>query len=1015
VDGELRRLIDEVKARTDLVALIGRDIELAEVGSVYKGRSPVHRDSDPSFVVWKESRRWCDFSGGGRVSGDCLDYVMWRRGVSFMEALRELAAEAGLSLSDGLGGEQALRDVLGRRRIEELLTEAAAYYHGVLPDKVRRELFREHYGFSDDVIDRLQLGWADGHLFDHFKESLDVSDAEAISTGLFVRVGSGIKDLFAERLVFPYWRGGRAVYLIARRTDFTADAPWEQAKYKKLLTHSSKHAYVSPLVGNDWFYNEDAARGADELLITEGVTDCISAMQVGVACISPVTVRFRKRDHEKLIELTKKVTRVVICNDAEESCAGEAGALETAGVLIKAGRSVRIASLPREEEATKLDVNELVRNRGAEALREVLAAAKSLPEHLLLRLPADAPKADLDRLLAPVVDAMVGLPPIERDGLASAVVERFGVGKRLINRKLKEAERRQRRIELSAEAGGELPTIDLGNKQAREVIGEAQQAIVGSNPTRIAAVLARDSSPSLPPLFIRGGRMVALTAAHDQPRLVDVDEATAYGVLARIADWVRSSEDGIFAATPPHDVARDLLAFPPPELPTVEAIASTALFGAKGMLLQRPGLHAGDRLWLQPDIHLGALDVPEQPDATDVTVARAFLADELLCDFPFVDDGDRAHAIAALLLPFARRLIDGPTPLHVVEAPSAGSGKGLFSNLVSLIATGRPCDGRTLPVGEEETRKMITAELGLGRPLILLDNASERRTIDSPPLASVLTASHWTDRVLGESRMITLPNRAMWILTANNPRLSMELARRCVRIRIDPKRDMPWTRGGFRHDPIGDWVMQQRPALVRSALVLIQAWVAAGRLRSDARLGSFESWAAVMGGILEVAGVPGFLSNLSSFYEDADEEGSMWREFTQVWWEKFVDKQVRVAELNELCGDRNLMEPVRLRDGKDGDSLRAQQTRLGKALRQARDRVYGDMRIALVSDRKNKGKAYALRPVDVGTGNVIRLQGDIDPFEEAEGNVGNVEGTCAGDVPRPQAASITGEVDPWGT
>jgi len=111
------------------------------------------------------------------------------------------------------------------------------------------------------------------------------------------------------------------------------------------------------------------------------------------------------------------------------------------------------------------------------------------------------------------------------------------------------------------------------------------------------------------------------------------------------------------------------------------------------------------------------------------------------------------------------------------------------------------------------------------------------------------------------------------------------------------------------------------------------------------------------------------------------------------------------------------MEPVRLRGGKDGDSLRAQQTRLGKALRQARDRVYGNMRIALVSDRKNKGKAYALRPIDVGTatGNVIPLQGDIDPFEEDEGNVGNVEGTRAGDVPRPQAATITGEVAPWGT
>jgi len=184
--------------------------------------------------------------------------------------------------------------------------------------------------------------------------------------------------------------------------------------------------------------------------------------------------------------------------------------------------------------------------------------------------------------------------------------------------------------------------------------------------------------------------------------------------LLGIVKNVSANNEGlkIIAASPPHDVARDILAFPPPELPIVEAIASTPLFGAEGNLLQGPGLHGGDRLWLQPDAHLRALDVPEAPDATDVTVARAFLSDELLCDFPLVDDGDRAHAIAALLLPFARRLIDGPTPLHVVEAPSAGSGKGLFSNLVSLIATGRPCDGRTLPVGsrpESSTSRQTSA------------------------------------------------------------------------------------------------------------------------------------------------------------------------------------------------------------------------------------------------------------------------------------------------------------------
>jgi len=68
-----------------------------------------------------------------------------------------------------------------------------------------------------------------------------------------------VHELFRWRLVFPYWKGGRVVYFIARRTDYTPDDPWEQAKYKKLLTHSDKHRYVSKAIGNDFFYNEDDA------------------------------------------------------------------------------------------------------------------------------------------------------------------------------------------------------------------------------------------------------------------------------------------------------------------------------------------------------------------------------------------------------------------------------------------------------------------------------------------------------------------------------------------------------------------------------------------------------------------------------------------------------------------------------------------------------------------------------------------------------------------------------------
>jgi hypothetical protein len=331
----------------------------------------------------------------------------------------------------------------------------------------------------------------------------------------------------------------------------------------------------------------------------------------------------------------------------------------------------------------------------------------------------------------------------------------------------------------------------------------------------------------------------------------------------------------------------------------------------------------------------------------------------MLVDFPFVDTSDRAHLVAALVLPFVRRLVDGVTPIHLLEAPSAGSGKGLLCSLVAMVTTGAASVAKTLPFQEDEARKMITAELAEGRPIILLDNAKGRKQLDCSALCAVVTAELWSDRILGRTQMTTLPNRALWLVTANNPELSMEIARRCVRIRIDAKVDRPWLREDFRHENIVAWAKEHRPALVRAVLVLVQAWLAGGRRRHGIRLGSFESWSQTVGGILEVAGIEGFLGNLAALYEAADAEGRMWREFTAAWSERFANEWGKAAELLALCEEADLMAAV-LGDG----SERSQQSRLGRALHRARDRVFDNLRITAEPDLKSKSKRYAVVPVE---------------------------------------------------
>ena len=441
-----RQLIEDVRAHTDIVVLIKDDIRLTRCGSVLKGRSPFNKDRDPSFVVWPDTQTWRDYSGGGSTGGDCFEYIMQRDNVGFMDALKQLAVSANIKLPgfDTAADKKELKKIANLRMIQNALTSAAAYYHSALPSEIRKTWYKDRYGFMDETIDSLLLGWADGQLYKRMVASRKFSKRQLLGTGLFVQLRAGtIKDLFQNRLVFPYWRQGRVAYFIARATDHTSQTPHEKAKYKKLLIRSDRHPYVSPHVVNDTFYNEDAANGAEEILVTEGVTDCISAMQAGVPCISPVTTRFRGRDHQKLIKLTRHANKAIICNDTETSGAGEKGALETAQILHAAGKDVRIAAIPLPKGQDKIDINELVTTQGPEALRSVLSKAKRLPEFMIERIPSGTPKADLPEQLDPVIELIRTADPIEQEALLELLQKRFKLRAATVKTVLRKPQQKQ--------------------------------------------------------------------------------------------------------------------------------------------------------------------------------------------------------------------------------------------------------------------------------------------------------------------------------------------------------------------------------------------------------------------------------------------------------------------------------------------------------------------------------------------------------------------------------------------
>jgi putative DNA primase/helicase len=277
-------------------------------------------------------------------------------------------------------------------------------------------------------------------------------------------------------------------------------------------------------------------------------------------------------------------------------------------------------------------------------------------------------------------------------------------------------------------------------------------------------------------------------------------------------------------------------------------------------------------------------------------------------------------------------MIDGPTPLHLIEKPTPGTGATLMVDAIATILTGAGASVMTEGRDDEEWRKRITAKLRQIPSLVLIDNL--RNELDSSALAAALTAPFWEDRILGVSEMARLPIRCTWIATGNNPSFSNEMSRRLVRIRLDARVDQPWRRDGFRHPDLMGWVRSSRGKLVAACLTLCQAWIAAGRPRGQRSIGSYENWAQAIGGVLETVGIEGFLSNLDEMLQASDAEGAAWRGFIETWWDRFGTAEVSTSD---LLGYAMMADPALPIGGKKDQGMSVS---LGRALGKMRDRAF---------------------------------------------------------------------------
>lgn len=446
--------------------------------------------------------------------------------------------------------------------------------------------------------------------------------------------------------------------------------------------------------------------------------------------------------------------------------------------------------------------------------------------------------------------------------------------------------------------------------------------------------------------LISGNKPPRLFSQNNSPVRIEVDDRRYACIepldipkmrneLGRCAIWKKNGLVHENSLYPPKTLIEDMLADPICPLPRLSRIVSAPVFSQDGKLETTPGYSEISKNYFHNRNNLIIPEIPVNPSADEIKDLKSLL-DDTISDFPFVSNSDKTNAISLFLLPFCRDMIQGATPLYCIEASQAGSGKGLLTDALLYPGTGGNISLTSPTNQDEEMRKRIITLLKEGKEVILLDNFNN---IDSPALAACISADTFSDRKLGKNETMSFNVRNIWVTTANNPTFSNEIARRTIRIRLEPATDKPWLRSNFKIDDLREYVKFNRSSFCYAALILIQSWITAGKPKPDIKpLGTFESWSYVIGGILQHAGYTDFMANALEFYETADIESEGWKALCHSWYEKHQSTQILTRDILSLTQNIDSLSIY----GKTDDSRLKS---LGRMLSKNRNRIFDGYQI----------------------------------------------------------------------
>lgn len=421
----------EIRARVSIVEVISAHIVLRKAGRNYVGLCPFHGEKTPSFSVNEEGGFFHCFGCG--IGGNAFTFLTRIDGISFPEAVRRLAAKAGVSMPQAERDPQAQE----RARLYRLNEVAATYFQRCLWGNVGG--IARHYlaerGLSQEIAERFRLGFAPSGA-DGLVRFLSIQKAdleEATSLGLIgKRDGERYYDKFRHRLMFPITDvvgrivgfGGRLLPMAQEPSSHDGQA----RTLPKYLNSSESALYKKGTLLYGLAQAKESIQRSGRAVLVEGYIDLLALVQRGQT--ETVAVLGTALGPEQLKLLRRFTAEVYIFFDGDE--AGRKAATRAFPLCVEAELRGRGVFLPQGD-----DPDTFVRKQGKDQLRTLIDHAEPLEDFYFARhaLPPGATafqRAQAAREAMAVLKSMTDV--VARGALLTQIAQRFGVSEEELRR-----------------------------------------------------------------------------------------------------------------------------------------------------------------------------------------------------------------------------------------------------------------------------------------------------------------------------------------------------------------------------------------------------------------------------------------------------------------------------------------------------------------------------------------------------------------------------------------------------